>query len=163
MLGPRRTNRSATAATGVCVPQQSLTTRIGFPPLFATVFHFQKPEYGPLSPIPHGHFLRSENKGRRPQLAASFLWWWALSWTFRRSSEFESNQHDRGARSLAMSAIPVHVQRRFEQRWASRFNLSKTTKKAEIKPITNGAAPAANVIGQPAGVNRRTSVELTKN
>ena len=62
-----------------------------------------------------------------------------------------------------MSAIPLHLQRRFEQRWASRFNLSKTPKKDEIKAITNGAAPAAKVIGQPAGVNRRTSVELTKN
>jgi hypothetical protein len=52
-----------------------------------------------------------------------------------------------------MSAIPLHLQRRFEQRWASRFNLSKAPKKAEIKAITNGAPPSAKVIGKPAGAN----------
>ena len=34
-----------------------------------------------------------------------------------------------------MSAIPIHLQRRFEQRWASRFARPVVPKKSEPKPI----------------------------
>jgi hypothetical protein len=64
-----------------------------------------------------------------------------------------------------MSAIPLHIQRRFEQRWASRFassvasNVSKDvgTKPHTIK-INWSPRRAAKTEEKPAGVKSATSV-----
>jgi hypothetical protein len=53
-----------------------------------------------------------------------------------------------------MSAIPLHLQRRFEQRWASRF----THPTASTAPKNVGTkAPAAKTKEKPAGSPRRAS------
>jgi hypothetical protein len=60
-----------------------------------------------------------------------------------------------------MSAIPLHLQRRFEQRWASRFTLPAASNApknigAKAAPSTTGRrAPAAKTKEKPAGVNRQ--------
>jgi hypothetical protein len=63
------------------------------------------------------------------------------------------------ARSLAMSAIPLHLQRRFELKWASRFSVPvavNAPKNAEAKatPTTPAFRPAKTK-EKPVGVNRR--------
>jgi hypothetical protein len=51
-----------------------------------------------------------------------------------------------------MTAIPLHLQRRFEQRWASRF----TPPAASIAPKNVGTkAPAAKTKEKPTGMNRQ--------
>jgi hypothetical protein len=63
-----------------------------------------------------------------------------------------------------MNAIPIHVQRRFEQRWASRFALPVTatasknvgTKSHNIK-INGSPRRAAKTEEKPAGVKARRS------
>ena len=56
-----------------------------------------------------------------------------------------------------MSGIPVHIQRRFEQRWAARFSNPGCTKECRIERLTVNIAPprAAKAKERPAGVNRR--------
>jgi hypothetical protein len=63
-----------------------------------------------------------------------------------------------------MSAIPIHVQRRFEQRWASRFALPAAatalknvgTKSHNIK-INGSPRRAAKTERKPAGVKVQRS------
>jgi hypothetical protein len=63
-----------------------------------------------------------------------------------------------------MSAIPIHVQRRFEQRWASRFALpvaatasKKVGTKATTSKINGSPRRAAKTEEKPAGVKVRWS------
>ena len=55
-----------------------------------------------------------------------------------------------------MSIIPLHIQRRFEQRWAARFSslvIPGRTKERRIERLTVNIAPrAAKAKEKPAGV-----------
>jgi hypothetical protein len=58
-----------------------------------------------------------------------------------------------------MSIIPLHLQRRFEQRWAARFSsLVVPPKNVRLKGLTVNIAPrAAKAKEKHAGVNRRAA------
>jgi hypothetical protein len=60
-----------------------------------------------------------------------------------------------------MSAIPVHLQRRFEQRWASRFALKNVGTKATTSKSTGRRAVAAKTQEKPAMVESTTVGSLT--
>jgi hypothetical protein len=57
-----------------------------------------------------------------------------------------------------MSELPVHLQRRFEQRWASRFVLKNVGTKATISKLTTHRAVAATTEDKP-GRGEGTTVE----
>jgi hypothetical protein len=58
-----------------------------------------------------------------------------------------------------MTAIPLHIQRRIEQRWASRFTQRDCVKRPKEcwnqSRTINGSTPAAKTKEKPAGLNRR--------
>jgi hypothetical protein len=64
-----------------------------------------------------------------------------------------------GTGASAMSIIPLHLQRRFEQRWAARFGslvIPSVPKNVGLKGSPVNIAPrAAKAKGKPAGLNRR--------
>jgi hypothetical protein len=64
-----------------------------------------------------------------------------------------------------MSIIPVHLQRRFEQRWATRFGslVSPTSpKERRNERIAGQHAPrAAKAEEKPAGLGRRLRIDLS--
>jgi hypothetical protein len=59
-----------------------------------------------------------------------------------------------GAKEIwPMSAIPIHIQRRFEQKWASRFVTPVVSKKVETKntPIkSTGRCAVGKIAKKPA-------------
>jgi len=65
-----------------------------------------------------------------------------------------------------MSNIPLHVQRRFEQRWASRFTrpaaANAPNKCWNESHTINGSAPAAITKEKPAGVPLETPPAHTR-
>jgi hypothetical protein len=55
-----------------------------------------------------------------------------------------------------MTAIPTHIQRRFEQRWASRFALPVASKMVETKaPLSKSTGRTAKTKEKRGHVNRR--------
>jgi hypothetical protein len=57
-----------------------------------------------------------------------------------------------------MSEIPLHLQRRFEQRWAARFVPSvpsATPKSIDLKGTANTSPRPANAKEKPAGLCQR--------
>jgi hypothetical protein len=57
-----------------------------------------------------------------------------------------------------MSGIPVHVQRRFEQRWAAKLassGASAAPKSIDLKGIVNSLRRPAIAKEKPAGAKRR--------
>jgi hypothetical protein len=63
---------------------------------------------------------------------------------------------ERGA--LAMNAIPLHLQRRFEQRWAAKLaSLASSTapKSVSLKRIVKSSPRPAKAKEEPAGLKQR--------
>jgi hypothetical protein len=57
-----------------------------------------------------------------------------------------------------MSGIPIHLQRKFEQRWAARFAspvASITSKKTELKVTVGTLPPSAKEKEKPAELRQR--------
>jgi hypothetical protein len=70
---------------------------------------------------------------------------------------------------MAMSAIPLHLQRRFEQKWASRFsppvavNAPKNVgAKATLTAPTGSPQRAAKVKEKPPGLSRRYRIRMQR-
>jgi hypothetical protein len=64
--------------------------------------------------------------------------------------------HERGA--LAMSAIPLHLQRKCEQRWAARFVsrvASAAAKSTDLKGTVNNLPSPAKAKEKPAVLSKR--------
>jgi hypothetical protein len=62
-----------------------------------------------------------------------------------------------------MSIIPLHIQRRFEQRWAARFGslLPDVSKNGSKGSPVNIARRVAKAKEKPAGFRRRATVSAT--
>jgi hypothetical protein len=61
-----------------------------------------------------------------------------------------------------MSEIPLHLQRRFEQRWAARFVrpvAAVAPKSIVLKDAVNSLQRAADAKEEPAGLSQRAVVE----
>jgi hypothetical protein len=57
-----------------------------------------------------------------------------------------------------MSGIPLHLQRKFEQRWAARFVSPVTSaapKRIDLKAALNSPPRLAKAKEKPAGLNQR--------
>jgi hypothetical protein len=57
-----------------------------------------------------------------------------------------------------MSAIPLHLQRKFEQRWAARFAspvVSAAPKSTDLKGTVNNLPRPAKAKGKPAELTKR--------
>jgi hypothetical protein len=57
-----------------------------------------------------------------------------------------------------MSAIPLHIQRRFDQKWASRFTL----RVAPNVPKNVGTKAAASTTGRRAATNKEKPAGLSR-
>jgi hypothetical protein len=80
--------------------------------------------------------------------------------TTERVDAFETGRQR--TRSLAMSEIPLHLQRRFEQRWAARFVppvAAVAPKSIVLKDTVNSLQRAADAKEEPAGLSQRAVVE----
>jgi hypothetical protein len=88
-------------------------------------------------------------EGRRPR----------PRWTFKRPRALrhrDRGDDQRGA--LAMSAIPLHLQRKFEQRWAARFGspvASAARKSTDLKGTLNNLPRPAKAKEKPAKLSKQ--------
>jgi hypothetical protein len=63
-----------------------------------------------------------------------------------------------GTGASAMSIIPLHLQRRFEQRWAAQFGslvIPSVPKNVGLKGLTGQHCAARRKSQKPAGLSRR--------